>query len=109
MKAAKKWDSRTEHDKASSEIIDSIGKVADLTFFTRSAELPIICDASWARLSAGLQQREKNDKWKPIHFASRFPTEVESKYSNNESTLLAVVCYSENFRNYVNGTEFQLI
>ena len=60
----------------------------------------IICDASKAGLGAVLQQ-EENDEWKPISFASRFLTDLETKHSINEIELLAIVWAVEYFRNYV--------
>ena len=68
----------------------------------------IICDASKAGLGAVLQQDE-NGKWQPLSFASRFLTELESKYSINELELLAIVWSVEYFRSYVYGVPFKII
>ena len=47
--------------------------------------------------------------WKVVHFASRFLTTFEQKYSIIELELLALVWAVENFRNYVYGTEFEVV
>ena len=47
--------------------------------------------------------------WQLICFASRFLAEFEQKYSINELELLAVIWAVENFRNYVYGTEFEIV
>ena len=65
-------------------------KVAELNHFKRNKQLRIICDASENGLGAVLQMNEQNT-WKPLAYASRFLTELESKYSINELELLAVV------------------
>ena len=76
--------------------------------FKKNKQLRIVCDASKEGLGAVLQQ--KTDKgWKAIHFASRFLPPFEQKYSINELELLAVVWSVENFRNYVYGTNFELV
>ena len=67
----------------------------------------IICDASKLGLGAVLQQEEEGT-WKPISFASRFLTELESKYSINALELLAIVWSIEYFRSYVYGVPFKI-
>ena len=47
--------------------------------------------------------------WKPLEYASRFLTELESKYSINELELLAVVWSVEHFKDYVDGVEFGMV
>ena len=54
-------------------------------------------------------QQEENGTWKPISFASRFLTELESKYSINELEQLAIVWSVEYFRSYVYGVPFKII
>ena len=71
-------------------------------------DCPIICDPSKAGLGAVLQQ-EVNGEWQPLSFASRFLTELESKYSINELELLAFVWSVEYFRSYVYGIPFKII
>ena len=44
-----------------------------------------------------------------MHFASRFLTTFEQKYSIYELELLAVVWALENFRKYVYGIHFEII
>ena len=83
-------------------------KVAELTHFKRNKPLRIICDASKNGLHAVLQMNEQNS-WEPLAYASRFLTELESKYSINKLELLAVVWSIEHFKNYVNGIEFGVV
>ena len=83
--------------------------MAELTHFKRNKPLRIICDASKQSLGAVLQQCEENKKWTPIAYKSRFLTELESKYSNNEIELLAVNWSKEHFKNYVYGVAFGIV
>ena len=80
--------------------------VTKLTYFKRN-QTRIICDASKMGLGAVLQQQQNSQEWKPILFASRFLSEFDTKYSNDELELMAVVWSMEHFKNYVYG--FQVI
>ena len=83
------WNGTEDHGKGFKRVNQEVRKVAELTHFKRNKQLRIICDASKQGLDAVLQQCEEN-RWKPIAYASRFLSELESKYSFNELALLAV-------------------
>ena len=108
LKKDAKWNWNNQHEKAFLKVNSEVRKVAELTHFKRNRPLRIICDASKNGLGAVLQQCEENT-WKPISYASRFLTELESKYSINELELLAVVWSVEHFKNYVYGVSFGII
>ena len=59
-------------------------------------------------LEAVLQQKSE-EGCVATHFASRFLTTFEQKFSINELELLAVVWAIEKYRNYVYGTQFENI
>ena len=101
------WNWEEKHDKAIQTINEKVKQVAEVGHFKRSCPIRIICDASKSGLGAVLQQNDGN-KWRPIHFASRFLTPLESKYSVNELELLAVVWAVEHFKNYLYGSKFQI-
>ena len=82
--------------------------MAELTHFKRNKPLRNKSDASKQGLRAVLQQCERNE-WKPISYASRFLTELESKHSINELELLAVVWSVEHFKHYVYGVSFDKV
>ena len=75
----------------------AIKKMNGLKHFKRNLPMRIFCDASKEGLGAILQQQTKKG-WETRHFASRFLTTFEQKYSINELELLAVVRSIENFR-----------
>ena len=102
------WKWSEEHEKAYKRVNEEVRKVAELTHFKRNKPLRIICDASKQGLGAVLQQCEEN-RWKPIAYASRFLSELESKYSINELELLAVEWSIEHFKNYVYGVAFGIV
>ena len=79
-----------------------------LNHFKRNCPLRIICDANKAGSGAVLD-RQENEEWKPISFASRFLTELESKYSINELELLAIVWLVHYFRSCVYGESLKIL
>ena len=108
LKQDKPWSWNETHDKAYEEINKQVQKVPEVGHFKKSRKIRIICDASKAGLGAVLQQQEEIG-WRPVHFASRFLTPLEEKYSINELELLAVVWAVEHFKNYLYGIKFQVV
>ena len=97
-----------EHDKTFNKIQQSVKDIITLPHFNRNCKLRVICDASKEGIGAMLFPKEEED-WKPIACASRYLSQYESKYSINELELLAVVWSVEHFRNYIYGTQFEVI
>ena len=108
LKRDNEWNWKEEQEKAFVTVNEAIKKATTLNHFKRKCHLRIICDASKSGLGAVLQQQEEGT-WKPISFASRFLTELESKYSITELELLAIVWSIEYFRSYVYGVPFKII
>ena len=77
------WEWNEEHENAFLKVNEEIINVVELTHFNRNKEIRIICDASKQGLGAVLQQKQNENEWKPICFASRFLTDFEMKYSIN--------------------------
>ena len=102
------WKWTEVQESAFNQLKTEIQNVTEIKHFQRNLPLRIICDASKDGLGAVLQQQSELG-WQPICFASRFLAEFEQKYSINELELLAVIWAVENFRNYVYGTEFEIV
>ena len=108
LKKDQPWNWEEKHDKAIQKVNEKVKQVTEVGHFKISCPIRIICDASRSGLGAVLQQNDGNN-WRPIHFASRFLTPLESKYSINELELLADVWAVEHFKNYLYGTKFQIV
>ena len=109
LKKDAEWERNEEHENDFLKVNEEIINVVELTHFNRNKEIRIICDASKQGLGAVLQQKQNENEWKPICFASRFLTDFEMKYSINELELLAIVWAIEHFKNYVYGVQFKVI
>ena len=59
-------------------------------------------------LTAPLRELLKEDNRKPVAFASKAVTDVESRYANIERELLAVVYGYEKFHTYLYGRSFTI-
>ena len=97
LKKDQPWNWEEKHDKAIQTISEKVKQIVEVGHFKRICFIRIICDATKSGLCAVLQQIDGNN-WRPIHFASRFLTPLESKNSIIELELLAVVWAVEHFK-----------
>ena len=74
-----------------------------LTYFDPMKETILQVDASMKSLGAALTQDRK-----PVAFASKALTDVESRYANIERELLAVVYGYKKFHTYLYGRSFTI-
>ena len=96
------------HTKAFDMIKLEIVNLTENTHFDVKRSTRVKTDASHNGLGASLEQLHGND-WKTVSFASRFLNPHESKYSTNELELLGVVWAVEHYKNYLYGSEFEII
>ena len=78
-----------------------ISEEVTLTYFDPEKETVLQVDASTKGLGATFLQEDK-----PVAFASKALTDVESRYANIERELLAVVYGCEKFHTYLYGRSF---
>ena len=97
-----------DHTKAFERIKEEIVNLTENTHFDVKRKTRVTTDASHNGLGASLEQLHGND-WKTISFASRFLNPHESKYSTNELELLGVVWAVEHYKNYLYGSDFEII
>ena len=91
------------HQESFNKIKDSISNEITLTYFDPMKETILQVDASMKSLGASLTQDRK-----PVTFASKALTDVESRYANIERELLAVVYGYEKFHTYLYGRSFTI-
>ena len=72
LKKVAEWEWNNSHEKAFVQINEEIENVLELSHFKKHQEFRITCDASKKGLGAVLQQKQNNNEWRPIFFASRF-------------------------------------
>ena len=92
------WESQQR--KAFDAIKDEIAAASTLQFYASSEPLILQVDSSLKGLGAALIQTQG-----PVAFASKALTDAETRYSNIERELLAVVFGLERFHHYAYGRE----
>ena len=92
---------RPSHQEACHNIKDSISSKVTLTYFNPKKEITLQVDASLKGLGAELLQDNK-----PVDFASKALTDVETRYANTERKFLALVYGCEKFHSYLFGHSF---
>ena len=105
-KSVYKWD--INHSIAFEKLKAEIVNITENSHFDIKEKTRLKTDASHNGLGATLEQL-LGDQWKTIAFASRFLNNHEMKYSTIKLELLGVVWATEHFRNYLYGTEFQIV
>ena len=101
LKESHQFDWSPAHQEAYNKIKDSISSEVTLTYFDPKKEITLQVDASLKGLGAVLLQDNK-----PVAFASKALTDVETRYANIERELLAVVYGCEKFHTYLFGHNF---
>ena len=93
------------HQEAFQRIKDKIANTSILQYFNPRLQTKIQVDASQHGLGAALIQIDPKepDVERVIAFASKSPSETESRYANIERECLAVVFGVERFHTYVYG------
>jgi len=90
------WDGRS--NRAFEEVKDATAKVTNLVWFDHRMDVTVQVDASGSGLGAVLLQNGR-----PIMYASRKLTAVESRYSQLEREFLALVFGVKRFRKFIIG------
>ena len=99
------WQCSDEQQHAFDKLKDSLTKSHVMSYFNPTQETEVIVDASPVGLGALLAQDGK-----VIRYASRAPSDVESRYSQTESReMLAIVWAWEHFHLYLYGSEFTIM
>jgi len=108
-KSRVKWDWNKRHQDAFEELKRLLASAKTLAYYDKEAETQVIVDASPVGLGGILSQKQKDGNFRPVMFASRTLTDVETRYSQTEREALAVVWGCERFHLYLYAKEFTLI
>ena len=79
-----------------------------LSFYSPDRETLVSADASSYGLSSVILQKQPDNMWKPVAYASRALTLAEQKYAQIEKEALAVMWSCERFNDYLLGTTFHI-
>ena len=79
-----------------------------LALYNPEADTKVAADASSIGLGAVLTQKQQNNQWLPIAYASRALTSTESRYAQIEKEALALTHACERFQEYLIRKSFHL-
>ena len=88
---------------------DSLRSDCVLVHFDPQKDIVLACDASPYGIGAVLSHKLKNDKEKPIAFASCTLAPAEKKYSQLENEGLAIIFGVKRFHQFLLGKYFKII
>ena len=98
------WQWSDEQQHAFDKLKDSLTKSHVMSYFNPAQETKVIVDASPVGLGGLLAQDGK-----VISYASRALSDVESRHSQTEREMLAIVWALEHFHFYLYGSEFTIM
>ena len=79
-----------------------------LALYNPDVETLVAADASSLGLGAILTQKQQDEKWLPIAYASRALTPTECRYAQIEKEALALTYACEHFQEYLIGKPFHI-
>ena len=100
------WD--TPHKQAFADIKAALCTASVLALYDPAKPTLVAADASSYGLGSVLSQRQSDDSWRPVCFASRSLTDVERRYAQIEKECLALTWACEKFADFLVGIYFTL-
>ena len=100
------WNSecQSSFDKLKSNIIEN----AVLQYPDFGKPFILATDASDIAISGTLSQRDENGVLRPVSFAGRSLSDVETRYDTTSKEILAIIWSFTHFKVYLEGSKFQL-
>ena len=104
-----KWDWTEKHQRSFEMLRNSLVNHEVLAYYRPGEPIKLIVDASPVGLGAILAQKQPDEGFRPISYASRTLSETERNYSQTEREALGVYWGIERFRMYLQGSDFTVI
>ncbi len=101
----------SSHDVAFANLKQSISTAPTLALYDPNKPTQLSADASSYGLGAQITQRQQDGAWRPVCFASRSLSDVETRYAQIEKEALSLTWACEHFSDYLIGlpTPFTLM
>lgn len=100
------WNWSIEHQTAFDNLKSLLLSSDTLAYYNPNAYTEVVTDASPVGLGAVITQRQPDGTLRPISYASRSLSSVETRYSQIERESLAILFAIERFRMYLYGVKF---
>ena len=99
----REWRWSTEEQQSFAKIKELVTKETTLVFFDTKLHTELVVDASPAGVGAILSQIQQDGKVRPVAYASRALTAVETRYSQTEREALSIKYGCLKFFHYLSG------
>ncbi len=88
------------------KVKQELTKPTILALYDLDAETKVTADASSHGLGAVLMQKQQDNTWRPVVYASRSMSPTETRYAQIEKEALALTWACERFSTYILGKHF---
>ena len=103
-----KWRWGPKQNEAFNEIKDLLVRAPIMAYHRQGAPTRVTTDASPVGIGAIPEQKQEDETYRPIYYASRKLRKVEQRYSQFEREALAVRWAFQNFHLYLYGIKFEI-
>ena len=103
-----KWRWGPKQNEAFNEIKDLLVLAPVMAYHRQGAPTRLTTDASPVGIGAILEQKQEDETYRPIYYASRKLSKVEQRYSQFEREALAVRWACQKFHLYLYGIKFEI-
>jgi hypothetical protein len=107
-KEKSEWNWTEDHEAGFNMVKRHLTTSPVMAYWDTDAETRITTDASPYGLGAILEQKQPDGTYRPVYYASRKLTDVESRYSQFEREALGVKWACQKFQLYLIGKRFEV-
>ena len=100
------WSWGDAQQQVFSALKQSLASTPTLAHYDAHRATKLSSEASSYRLGAVLLQKQDNDQWRPVAYASRAMSPTEQRYAQIEKEALGITWASERFADYLIGLKF---
>ena len=102
------WSWAGPQETAFKKIKEAICSASTLALYDPGKPTLICADASSFGLGSSLFEKQSDESWCPVIFASRSITDVERRYAQIEKEALAITWICEKLADYLMGLQFHI-
>ncbi|RVE55527.1 hypothetical protein OJAV_G00235410 [Oryzias javanicus] len=108
LKKSNMWSWGSQQQKAFESIRADLSTPPGLALYNPNAETLVSADSSSYGMGAVLLQKQEEDGWKPVAYASRALSDTEQRYAQIEKEALALTWACERFQEFLIGKSFHM-
>lgn len=108
LSSKNQWSWSEVQENAFTDLKKSLASTPTLAHYDARRQTTLSTDASSYGLGAVLLQKQDDEQWRPVAYASRAMSPTEQRYAQIEKEALGITWASERFADYLIGLKFHI-